>query len=84
MSIVCENLFLNLLCLFQDLGSSDVCDPLCSVDEMSSLDFAENYKPKTDLLKALAVSVSVLAGAAVINHSWVAENEVLRFFFHHL
>eukprot|EP00250_Pteridium_aquilinum_P001175 c11385_g1_i1 orf=149-1885(+) len=63
--------------LSEDRGSSDLCDPLCSVDEMSSSDFAENYKPKTDFLKALAVSASVLAGAAVVNHSWVAENQDL-------
>ncbi|KAI5058308.1 hypothetical protein GOP47_0026478 [Adiantum capillus-veneris] len=61
----------------EDVSSSDLCDPLCSVDEMSSLDFAENYKPKTDLLKALAVSACVIAGAAIVNHSWVAENQDL-------
>ena len=60
----------------QDLTSSDICDPLCSVDEMSSLDYESNYKPKTDLLKFIAISVGVLAGAAIINHSWVAENQV--------
>lgn len=61
----------------QDSGSSaDYCDPLCSVDEISVLDEA-NYKPKTDLFKAVAVVASVLAGAAIVNHSWVAENQDL-------
>uniref|UniRef100_A0A0D6R2A7 Citrate transporter-like domain-containing protein n=1 Tax=Araucaria cunninghamii TaxID=56994 RepID=A0A0D6R2A7_ARACU len=53
------------------------CDPLCSVDEMSSLDYEANYKPKTDLLKALTIFASVSVGAAAINHSWVAENQDL-------
>jgi hypothetical protein len=61
---------------WQGLTSSDICDPLCSVDEMSSLDYESNYKPKTDLLKFIAISAGVLAGAAIINHSWVAENQV--------
>lgn len=62
----------------EDLGSSsDVCDPLCSVDEMSSLDYEANYKPRTDLLKTVAISASVLAGVFFINHSWVAENQDL-------
>ncbi|KAG6545526.1 hypothetical protein Mapa_013128 [Marchantia paleacea] len=62
----------------QELNSpAGTCDPLCSVDEMSSSDFQENYKPKTDLLKAVAVGAAVLTGAAVINHSWVAENQNL-------
>lgn len=51
------------------------CDPLCSVDEMSSLDFETNYKPKTDLIKAVAVGAGLLGGGAIINHSWVAENQ---------
>lgn len=59
-----------------ELGSSaELCDPLCSVDDMSSLDYEANYKPKTDLFKAVAIVGSVLAGAAIINHSWVAENQ---------
>ncbi|KAL2610553.1 hypothetical protein R1flu_029126 [Riccia fluitans] len=64
--------------LAEDLSSpAGTCDPLCSVDEMSSSDFQENYKPKTDLLKAVAVGAAVLTGAAVVNHSWVAENQNL-------
>ncbi|KAL3690391.1 hypothetical protein R1sor_016700 [Riccia sorocarpa] len=64
--------------LAEDLSSpAGTCDPLCSVDEMSSSDFQENYKPKTDLLKAVAVGAAVLTGAAIINHSWVAENQNL-------
>ena len=50
------------------------CDPLCSVDEMSSVDFESTYKPKTDLIKAVAVGAGILGGAAIVNHSWVAEN----------
>lgn len=53
------------------------CDPLCSVDEMSSLDYEETYRPKTDLLKAVAVGTAVVAGAGLLNISWVAENENL-------
>ncbi|KAJ7561726.1 hypothetical protein O6H91_03G038800 [Diphasiastrum complanatum] len=44
---------------------------------MSSLDYVANYKPKTDLLKAIAISTSVAVGAAAINHSWVVENQSL-------
>ncbi|CAN6450999.1 unnamed protein product [Victoria cruziana] len=53
------------------------CDPLCSVDEMSSLDFEANYQPKTDLLKAVSVLALSAAGAVAINHSWVAANQDL-------
>lgn len=52
-------------------------DPLCSEDEKSSQDFEANYKQRTDLLKALTIFVSVAAGAAAINHSWVADNQDL-------
>ncbi|KAF6142382.1 hypothetical protein GIB67_033809 [Kingdonia uniflora] len=51
------------------------CDPLCSVDELSSQDFEATYQPKTDLLKALAILASAAAGAVAINHSWVAANQ---------
>ncbi|OAY45541.1 sodium/proton antiporter 1 isoform X2 [Manihot esculenta] len=53
------------------------CDPLCSLDETSSQDFAATYQPKTDLLKALAVFAAAATGAAAINHSWVAANQDL-------
>lgn len=62
---------------YEDPGSSEVCDPLCSVDEMNSQDFEANNKPRTDLLKAVTIGTSVLTGAAIINHSWVAENQNL-------
>lgn len=58
------------------MDGSGKCDPLCSVDEVSSQDFQANYQPKTDLLKAVAILGSALAGAAAINHSWVAANQV--------
>ncbi|XP_037440617.1 sodium/proton antiporter 2-like [Triticum dicoccoides] len=51
------------------------CDPLCSVDEVSSQYFEANYKPKNDLVKALAILATALVGAAAINHSWVAANQ---------
>ncbi|KAM3256445.1 hypothetical protein ACQJBY_049109 [Aegilops geniculata] len=51
------------------------CDPLCSVDEVSSQYFEANYKPKNDLVKALAILTTALVGAAAINHSWVAANQ---------
>jgi hypothetical protein len=44
---------------------------------MSSMDFPASYKPKSDLLKAVTVSTALLGGAAIINHSWVAENQNL-------
>ncbi|XP_068657723.1 sodium/proton antiporter 1 isoform X2 [Aristolochia californica] len=51
------------------------CDPLCSVDEMSSQDFEANYQPKTDLLKVLTILAATTMGAVAINHSWVAANQ---------
>lgn len=54
------------------------CDPLCSVDDISSQDFEAIYQPKTDLLKALAILASALAGVVAINHSWVAANQVKK------
>lgn len=57
------------------MDGSGRCDPLCSVDDVSSQDFQANYQPKTDLLKALAILASALGGAAAINHSWVAANQ---------
>ncbi|CAK8573920.1 unnamed protein product [Lathyrus sativus] len=63
---------------YQDLTSeSGTCDPLCSVDETSSQDFEDNYQPKTDLLKAVAVFAAAATGTVAINHSWVAANQDL-------
>ncbi|KAJ8763468.1 hypothetical protein K2173_002351 [Erythroxylum novogranatense] len=56
---------------------SRTCDPLCSLDETSSQEFAASYQPKTDLLKALAVFAAAATGAVAINHSWVAANQDL-------
>jgi hypothetical protein len=64
-----------------DGSPAGTCDPLCSVDDMSSMDFQASYKPKSDLLKAVSVSTALLGGAAIINHSWVAENQVCRLQF---
>lgn len=61
------------------MDGSGSCDPLCSLDEVSSQDFETSYQPKTDLLKALTILASALAGAAAINHSWVAANQVDSF-----
>ncbi|XP_078443704.1 sodium/proton antiporter 2-like [Wolffia australiana] len=58
-----------------ELDSFGVCDPLCSVDDISSEDYKDNYQPKTDLLKAAVVVGSALVGAIAINHSWVADNQ---------
>lgn len=58
--------------LTQKSGS---CDPLCSLDEISSSDFEATYQPKTDLLKALAVIATAATGAVAINQSWVAANQ---------
>ncbi|XP_042488653.1 sodium/proton antiporter 2 isoform X2 [Macadamia integrifolia] len=61
---------------YQELMSkSGTCDPLCSVDEMSSQDFEATYQPKTDLFKAVAILASAAVGAVAINHSWVAANQ---------
>ncbi|KAK8964834.1 hypothetical protein KSP40_PGU006661 [Platanthera guangdongensis] len=57
------------------LDRSAACDPICSVDEVTSQDFKANYQPKTDLLKALTILLSALVGATAINHSWVAANQ---------
>ncbi|XP_058740646.1 uncharacterized protein LOC131612913 isoform X2 [Vicia villosa] len=55
------------MCLeLNDLTSeSGTCDPLCSVDETSSLDFEDNYQPKTDLLKAVAIFAAAATGTTV-------------------
>ncbi|KAF8657124.1 hypothetical protein HU200_060307 [Digitaria exilis] len=58
---------------FQLLEPTGTCDPLCSIDEVSSLDFEANSK--NDLLKAVTIFGTALAGAAAINHSWVAANQ---------
>ncbi|XP_062199522.1 sodium/proton antiporter 1-like [Phragmites australis] len=60
---------------YELLDTTGNCDPLCSVDEVSSQYFEANYKPKNDLLKALTIFATALAGAAAINHSWVAANQ---------
>ncbi|KAL5100414.1 hypothetical protein RYX36_004741 [Vicia faba] len=61
-----------------DLTSeSGTCDPLCSVDETSSQDFEDNYQPKTDFLKAVAIFAAAATGTVAINHSWVAANQDL-------
>ncbi|GMP38403.1 hypothetical protein CsSME_00009656 [Camellia sinensis var. sinensis] len=57
------------------IPSSGGCDPLCSTDETSSMDFEATYKPKTDLQKALAVFAAAAMGAVAINQSWVAANQ---------
>ncbi|KAM3742817.1 hypothetical protein ACB098_07G096800 [Castanea mollissima] len=54
---------------------SGSCDPLCSLDEISSSHFEATYQPKTDLLKALAVIAAAATGAVAINQSWVAANQ---------
>ncbi|KAL5707074.1 Sodium/proton antiporter 1 [Ranunculus cassubicifolius] len=61
----------------ESMPSSGNCDPLCSVDDVSSQDFEATYQPKTDLLKAVAVIAAAGVGAVAINHSWVAANQDL-------
>ncbi|KAK1300946.1 hypothetical protein QJS10_CPB13g00533 [Acorus calamus] len=56
-------------------ASSGPCDPLCSVDDLSSEDIEASYQSKTDLLKAVAILASSLVAAVAINHSWVAANQ---------
>lgn len=57
------------------MDGSGACDPICSVDEVSSKDLKANYQTKADLLKVLTILLTALAGASVINHSWVAANQ---------
>lgn len=61
----------------QDPPSSGECDPLCSVDETSSQEFAATYQPKTDFVKALAIFAAAATGTLAINQSWVAANQDL-------
>ncbi|CAN6210171.1 unnamed protein product [Urochloa humidicola] len=60
---------------YELLDTTGTCDPLCSLDDVSSQNFEANYKPKDDLLKALTIFATALAGAAAINQSWVAANQ---------
>ncbi|KAJ8447233.1 hypothetical protein Cgig2_030464 [Carnegiea gigantea] len=46
--------------------TSGECDPLCSVDEMSSQDLEASFQPKTNLLKALAILAAAFTGAAAL------------------
>lgn len=70
-------LIIHPLACNQDLEpKSGSCDPLCSLDETSSLDFEATYQPRADLVKALAISAAAATGAAAINLSWVAANQV--------
>ena len=65
-------LIIHALACTQDLEpTSGSCDPLCSLDETSSLDFEATYQSRADLVKALAISA-----AAAISLSWVAANQV--------
>ncbi|OMO63285.1 hypothetical protein COLO4_32603 [Corchorus olitorius] len=54
---------------------SGSCDPLCSLDETSSLDLEATYQPKSDLLKTAAIFTAVITGALALNLSWVAGNQ---------
>ncbi|CAN6544373.1 unnamed protein product [Malus baccata var. baccata] len=66
----------HLLAYYQELNpSSGSCYHLCSVDETSSEEFKARYRPKTDLLKAIAVFAAAGTGAVAIYHSWVAANQ---------
>ncbi|KAK3129274.1 hypothetical protein QOZ80_6BG0475930 [Eleusine coracana subsp. coracana] len=60
---------------YELLDTTGNCDPLCSIDEVSSQYYEATYKPKDDLQKALTIFAAALAGAAAINHSWVAANQ---------
>ena len=63
-------LIIHALACNQDLEpTSGSCDPLCSLDETSSLDFEANYQRRIDLVKALAFSAAAATGAAAINLS---------------
>ncbi|XP_050146563.1 sodium/proton antiporter 1-like [Malus sylvestris] len=55
--------------------SSGSCYHICSVDETSSEEFKARYRPKTYLLKAIAVFAAAGTGAVAIYHSWVAANQ---------
>lgn len=51
------------------------CDPLCSVDDMSSTDYETSYKPNSDVIKAVSIGALALGVTAIVQHSWVAENQ---------
>lgn len=53
------------------------CDPLCSVDDMSSTDYETSYKPNSDVIKAVSIGALALGVTAIVQHSWVAENQDL-------
>ncbi|KAJ8439445.1 hypothetical protein Cgig2_021559 [Carnegiea gigantea] len=57
--------------------TSGECDPLCSVDEMSSQDLEASYQSQTNFLKALAILAAAFTGAVAIKHPWVAANHDL-------
>lgn len=53
------------------------CDPLCSVDEMSSEEYLEvSEQSGSDLTKAISIGAGISIVTALIQHSWVAENQV--------
>ena len=52
------------------------CDPLCSVDDMSSEEFEGSSRTRSDLLKAISIGSGLTIGAAIIQHAWVAEHQV--------
>eukprot|EP00897_Mesotaenium_endlicherianum_P008997 jgi/Mesen1/8125/ME000437S07220 len=59
----------------EDLLDGGRCDPLCSTDELSSAEYEDASKTKTDAFKALTIGLFVSGAAIVVNHSWVAENQ---------
>lgn len=56
-----------------------VCDPLCSVDEMTSQEYEEVSKQeKSDLIKAVVLGTSISVVFALINLEWVEAHQVSR------
>lgn len=51
------------------------CDPLCSVDELSSSEYETASDSRRDLVRASGLGAILVVAAAAINHDWVAEHQ---------
>eukprot|EP00270_Netrium_digitus_P007242 TRINITY_DN2110_c0_g1_i1.p1 TRINITY_DN2110_c0_g1~~TRINITY_DN2110_c0_g1_i1.p1 ORF type:complete len:642 (+),score=178.70 TRINITY_DN2110_c0_g1_i1:61-1926(+) len=57
-------------------GAGGACDPLCSVDDMTSQEYAEvASKEKSDIIKAVVIGTVITVGAGIINHEWVETHQ---------
>lgn len=62
--------------IVDDMGDAGLCDPLCSVDEMSSADYeAVSAREKDDAIKAIVIGGFISVVAALINLEWVEAHQ---------